>query len=171
MKIRAIESYLSSETDQLSALLVKTVQSGASIGFLNRISYDEAKAYWQDREPQLGQSIILLVAEVDGCIVGTVQLELSDKSNARHRAEVQKLMVDPEYRKQGVAQKLLEQLEQEALLRRLHLLVLDTETNSPAEFLYRRVGWSHAGDIPNYALTPDGKLHNTSYYYKMLPPI
>ncbi len=171
MKIQVLEQLSDDELNQLGALLVKTVQSGASIGFLNRVSYDEAKHYWKSRALGLGQSILLLVAVVEQKIVGTVQLELSHKSNARHRAEVQKLMVAPEHRKQGIARKLLERLEQEAVLRRLHLLVLDTETNSPAEFLYRRLGWNHAGDIPNFALTPEGKLHSTSYYYKMLPAI
>lgn len=170
MKIQVLEQLSNDELNQLGALLVKTVQSGASIGFLNRVSYDEAKNYWKGRELGLGQSILLLVAEVEQAIVGSVQLELSSKPNARHRAEVQKLMIAPEQRRKGIARKLLERLEQEAVLRRLHLLVLDTETNSPAEFLYRQLGWHHAGDIPDFALTPAGKLHSTSYYFKTLSP-
>ncbi|MEV5443327.1 GNAT family N-acetyltransferase, partial [Streptomyces sp. NPDC052644] len=48
----------------------------------------------------------------------------------------------------------------------LRLLVLDTETGSPAEGLYRSAGWSRAGTIPGYATDPAGEPRATTYYYK-----
>ena len=50
------------------------------------------------------------------------------------------------------------------------LLVLDTEVGSVAESVYRRRGWQRAGEIPDFALTPDGRLHATVYYYKLKQP-
>jgi hypothetical protein len=46
------------------------------------------------------------------------------------------------------------------------LLNLDTETDSPAESLYRSEGWTRAGVIPDYARTPSGVLRPTTIFYK-----
>ena len=48
------------------------------------------------------------------------------------------------------------------------LLTLDTVTGDAGERLYRRMGWTHAGDIPDYALYPDGRPCGTSLFYKRL---
>ncbi|MDC3945694.1 GNAT family N-acetyltransferase, partial [Pseudomonas aeruginosa] len=48
------------------------------------------------------------------------------------------------------------------------LLVLDTVSGSGAERLYLKVGWTRVGEIPDYALMPDGALCPTTYFYKRL---
>ena len=48
------------------------------------------------------------------------------------------------------------------------VLVLDTVTGGDAERLYARAGWQRVGDVPGYALMPDGALCSTTYYYKQL---
>ena len=50
----------------------------------------------------------------------------------------------------------------------LRLLVLDTQSGSPAERLYLRLGWQRAGAIPGYALSPAGLLHATTLMFKDL---
>ncbi|MFD7575677.1 N-acetyltransferase, partial [Streptomyces sp. NPDC059810] len=50
----------------------------------------------------------------------------------------------------------------------LGLLVLDTQTDSPAERLYRGTGWTAAGTIPDFAADPAGVLRATTLYYKRL---
>ena len=50
------------------------------------------------------------------------------------------------------------------------LLVLDTLSGSGAEAVYQHFGWKRAGEIPNYAASPDGQLHPTVYYFKLLAP-
>ncbi|MDV9188111.1 hypothetical protein R6L23_07765 [Streptomyces sp. SR27] len=50
----------------------------------------------------------------------------------------------------------------------LTLLVLDTQTDSPAERLYRGAGWTAAGTIPDFAADPSGVLRPTTLYYKRL---
>ena len=47
--------------------------------------------------------------------------------------------------------------------------VLDTATGSGAEQFYARCGWEKVGEIPRYALMPDGKMTATSLFYKFLP--
>ena len=48
-------------------------------------------------------------------------------------------------------------------------LVLDTVTGSDAERLYVRKGWLRVGEIPSFALWPNGGLCPTTYYYRVLP--
>lgn len=49
------------------------------------------------------------------------------------------------------------------------VLVLDAVTGGDAARLYARCGWTAVGDIPRYALTPDGAPCSTTYFYKHLP--
>ena len=48
------------------------------------------------------------------------------------------------------------------------LLVLDTVTGSDAERLYTRLGWQRCGEIPGYALWPQGGLCSTTIFYREL---
>jgi hypothetical protein len=47
------------------------------------------------------------------------------------------------------------------------LLVLDTASDD-AERLYERLGWTRSGVVPDYALWPDGRLVDTTIYWKRL---
>jgi len=42
--------------------------------------------------------------------------------------------------------------------------LLDTQTGSAAEALYRRAGWTAAGVIPDYAAGPTGVLYPTTLF-------
>ncbi|MDZ7713759.1 MAG: GNAT family N-acetyltransferase [Rhodovibrio sp.] len=89
---------------QLSALLHACVEDGASVNFVNPFTLDEAEAYWRDKvlvPVNLGTRD-LFIAESDGRIVGTVQLDRDTPPNGRHRAEVTKLLVRPDHRRQGL---------------------------------------------------------------------
>ncbi len=108
----------------------------------------------------------MLAAVADGMVVGSAQLELSQKTNGRHRAEVQKLMVQHEWRGQGIAQRLIEAIEEAGRDCGRSLLVLDTRRGDTAEHLYRKWGWIEAGIIPNFAWSADGTLHDTVLFYK-----
>ena len=108
------------------------------------------------------------MAELDGRIVGTVQLALCDKENGRHRGEVQKLFVHRSARGHGIATQLMAAVEAEARLRQRTLLVLDTLLDSQAEEVYRHLDWTRAGEIPQYAASPDGELLPTVVYFKTL---
>jgi 4-amino-4-deoxy-L-arabinose transferase-like glycosyltransferase len=47
-------------------------------------------------------------------------------------------------------------------------LVLETISGSAAARLYERAGWEKVGDIPAYALMPDGEVAPTTFYTKRL---
>jgi acetyltransferase len=154
---------------ELAALLRDAVESGASIGFLPPLTEEDAINYWQEVVSALrGPHRILLVARIDQNVVGTVQLDLASRPNGSHRAEVAKLMVHTSYRKQGIAQALMNAIEQAARLAGRTTLVLDTREGDPSERLYIKLGYTRAGTIPEYARSSDGSLHTTVFMYKLL---
>ena len=44
--------------------------------------------------------------------------------------------------------------------------MLDTLTDSAADRLYTRLGWQRVGEIPDYALYPDGRLCPSTFFYR-----
>ena len=48
------------------------------------------------------------------------------------------------------------------------VLVLDTVTGSAGDRLYSRMGWQRVGEVPGYALWPDGRPCPTTYFHKQL---
>jgi GNAT superfamily N-acetyltransferase len=65
------------------------------------------------------------------------------------------MLVHRRVRRRGVGAALLAAAERSALRAGKTLLVLDT-ASADAERLYARQGWQLCGQIPNYALWPDG---------------
>jgi GNAT superfamily N-acetyltransferase len=156
-------------TALLAELLVDSVDGGASVGFLAPLAAATAQSYWRQVLGSLGPALALWIAENNGRVVGSVQLALCEKENGRHRGEVQKLFVHSANRGQGIAARLMAELEAFARGAGRTLLCLDTQSRSTAETVYQHLGWQRAGEIPDYALTPHGQLHPTALYYKRLP--
>ncbi|MFB7991953.1 GNAT family N-acetyltransferase [Streptomyces sp. NPDC056002] len=166
---RLTATELLDSADLLAALLADVVAGGASLGFLAPLTHGEAASWWRSLAPAVTEGRLAVWAELDGhrCL-GTVSLAFTDKPNGRHRAEVAKLMVHPAARGRGLARTLLTRLEDAALDAGVSLLVLDTETDSPAESLYLAAGWTRAGEIPDYATDPAGTPRPTTLFYKRL---
>ena len=101
-------------------------------------------------------------------LVATVTLLLDCPPNQPHRAEVAKMMTKPSHRGRGIAAALMRELERVAIERGRTLLVLDTATIDGASRLYERHGFTFAGEIPDYALTPFGELTGTRLYWKRI---
>lgn len=152
----------------LATLLQDTVDTGASVGFLAPLEADEARTYWQDVLANLDDRFQLWIAEDNGHLLGTVQLACCGKANGRHRAEVQKLMVATAARGRGIARLLMDTVETQARASGITLLVLDTQKGSTAERVYARLGWTRAGEIPDFALLPHGGLAATVLFWKRL---
>jgi GNAT superfamily N-acetyltransferase len=168
--IRRIESAGPRVIEGLCAVLIDAVQDGASVGFLAPLSRETALRYWNQALTAAGDGLVLWIAESGGEVVGTVQLALCAKENGRHRAELQKLLVLRSHRGNGIATALMLAADEYAAANGRRLLVLDTIAGSPAESVYRHLGWRKAGEIPEYAAMPDGELRATAYYYKQCPP-
>jgi ribosomal protein S18 acetylase RimI-like enzyme len=160
-----IEQVLSIEEhkSELSELLIRVVEEGASIGFLPPLKLSEATRYWEN---VLSPEVILFIATTNNRVVGSVQLHLCTKQNGDHRAEIAKLMTHPEYRRHGIGRLLMNKAEERARQEGRSLLVLDTREGDPSNLLYSSIGYIQAGRIPEYARSATGELHATIYYYK-----
>ncbi|WP_328723044.1 GNAT family N-acetyltransferase [Streptomyces sp. NBC_00247] len=154
--------------DELAALLVDTVHDGASVGFVDPLDRGAAADWWRERAGAVEAGRLRVWIARDGeRVAGTISLVPALLPNALHRAEVSKLMVRPSGRGRGLGRALLTAVEEWAASAGLSLLVLDTETGSAAERLYRAAGWTECGSVPAYALDPAGALRATTFYYKV----
>ncbi|WP_405659969.1 GNAT family N-acetyltransferase [Streptomyces sp. NBC_01166] len=157
--------------DELAALLIEAVEDGASVGFLAPLDRAAAAIWWRERAAAVeAGSHQVWIARDDERLAGTIGLVKAALPNARHRAEVAKLVVRPSARNRGVGRALLAAVERSAAAEGLTLLVLDTETGSDAERLYRSAGWTPCGSVPDYASDPFGTLRATTFYYRALDP-
>ena len=155
--------------DQLSSLLVETVEAGGSVSFMHPLSPHDASCFWEDSlAAAAGGSRVVFGAWDGAFLAGTVTLLLDFPPNQPHRAEVAKMMTRPSHRGRGVATALMRALEAEAARRGKTLLVLDTAEDGGAATLYERLGYTRAGVIPDFALKPHGGLTGTILYWKRL---
>ncbi|KIK88636.1 GNAT family N-acetyltransferase [Pseudomonas koreensis] len=150
-------------------LLLDAVGYGASVGFMADLDAAQARAYFDEVQQHVNKgSVLLWVVVKDEEVQASVQLGLCQKANGLNRAEVQKLLVREQARRRGLGQQLMNALEIEAAKHKRGMLYLDTEAGSPAEEFYKALGYTRAGEIPDYACDPHGTYRPTALYYKIL---
>ena len=134
------------------------------------MTIDEAAAWWRERIPQVADGTItaFVARDAGGRIVGSTLLIRSRNQNSLHRAEIGKVLVHRDARRQGLGRALMEAAEAEARAEGRWLLVLDTVTGSAADALYRSMGWQELGTMPDHGRLPDGTLSATTYFWKDL---
>jgi ribosomal protein S18 acetylase RimI-like enzyme len=157
--------------EELAEVLMDCVAGGASIGFMQPLDHAKALAFWQNglASAARGERIILVAEDVETRkIMGTVQVVLAMPDNQPHRADIAKMQIHRSARRRGLGKTLMRAAETTAREAGKTLLVLDTVTGSDAERLYTRLGWVRCGEIPNYALWPQGGLCSTTVFYRML---
>jgi GNAT superfamily N-acetyltransferase len=171
IRIRRLTDPTPAEVQGLADVLLDAVESGASVGFMASLTREAAVAFWTRvaDDTRAGRRALLIAEdEINGTpqICGTVHLILDLPPNQPHRADLVKMLVHRRARRRGVGAALMRAAE--ALARDLSrtLLVLDAVTEGDAARLYERLGWTRVGDIPGYALFPDGRVCGTTYYYK-----
>ena len=155
-----------SDVPALVEVLLGVVRGGASVGFMADVGGEDAEQFWSAH--LANPSNVVLVAVDADQVVGTGTLALAGMPNGRHRAEIAKLLVQPDAQGRGVGRMLLGALEDEARSHGRRTLVLDTVTGSPAQRLYESAGWSVVGVIDDYADLPDGTPSPTTYLTKRL---
>lgn len=171
ISIRALHpDEISSYIDALADVLIDCVEGGASVSFMLPISRATAVRFWTEVAHGVTrhERIVLIAEDADGRVIGTVQLIVAQPENQPHRADVAKMLVRRDARRQGIAARLMEALDDSARQAGKSVLVLDTVTGGDAERLYRRTGWQCVGGVPNYALMPDGGLCGTTFFHKQL---
>jgi ribosomal protein S18 acetylase RimI-like enzyme len=165
---------LSSSPERIAALrelLIETVASGGSVSFMHPLASDTADAFWTGAlsAVERGERVVLGAFHGDE-LIGTVSLFLDCPPNQPHRAEIGKLMTKVAYRGKGTATALMRIAEALAVERGRTLIVLDTAVEEGAAPLYEKLGYTRAGEIPDYALKPHGGLTGTILFWKRIGP-
>jgi GNAT superfamily N-acetyltransferase len=170
IRIRRLDAIGEREIRGLSEVLIDCVEGGASVSFMLPMTGAKAEAFWQAAAAGVarGERVVLVAEDADGAIVGTVQVLLNLPENQPHRGDIAKMLVHRRARRLGVGAALLAAAESAALAAGRTLLVLDTVTNTDAYRLYTRHGWQRVGEIPSYALWPDGRPCPTTFFFKSL---
>lgn len=171
IQIRRLQVIGDKELEGLSEVLIDCVVGGASVGFMWPMTQAKARAFWSKvaTSAARGERIVLAAEDAAGNIVGTVQVVIDQPENQPHRGDISKMLVHRSARCKGVGAALLNAAEAAALEAGKTVLVLDTASDS-AERLYARQGWQLSGQIPQYALMPDGSFCATTVFYKVLTP-
>lgn len=151
-------------------LLFDCVEGGASVNFVQPMTRAKSEDWWQGALAGHARGDrLILIAEEDGRIDGSVQVVPAGQENQPHRADIAKLLVHRRARRNGLGAALMLAAEDEARRIGRTLLTLDTESGGAGERLYQRLGWTLFGQIPAYATTADGSRRQTcSFFYKSL---
>jgi GNAT superfamily N-acetyltransferase len=167
--IRCLQTIGEREIQGLSDVLIDCVEGGASVSFMLPMTRAKADAFWRGIAASVarGERVVLAAEDADGSIVGTAQVILAQPENQPHRGDLAKMLVHRRARRRGIGAALLAAAERSALSAGKTLLVLDTASDD-AERLYGRGGWQRCGDIPSYALLPNGTPCATTFYFKFL---
>ena len=168
LKIRSLPVLVENEVRALSDVLIDCVEGGASVSFMRPMTRAKADAFWRGVAAAVanGERLVLVAETAEEGIIGTVQVILAQPENQPHRADVAKMLVHRRARRRGVGAALLAAAERSAREAGKTLLVLDTVTDSDGDRLYARQGWQRCGEIPNYALWPDGRPCPTTIFFK-----
>jgi len=91
--------------------------------------------------------MIPLVAEVDGVVVGNAVLRRKRHPLYRHRANLADLVVCAAYQRRGIARRLIEALRDQAAQIGVTIFETSVRGDTPAEEVYRRVGFQEYGRL------------------------
>ncbi len=169
IRVHRLWSFDERTLDELAEVLIDCVEGGASVSFMLPLPREKAAAYWRSVAESVarGERAVLAAMDALGTILGTVQLILALPENQPHRGDLAKMLVHRRARGEGVGAALLHAAEECARREQRTLLVLDTASAEAAR-LYERHGWQRAGQVPGYALFPDGRPCATTFYFKSL---
>ena len=118
---------------------------------LEKLCFSLPWSYARLERQMLGEKNIFLVAENEnGCILGYVGMMF-----VLDEGYISNIAVAPGFRRQGVGDALLAELERRCLAARLSFMTLEVrESNAPAIALYSKHGFTAVGLRPNYYEKP-----------------
>jgi acetyltransferase len=169
---RVLSTELRQLAPELGSLLAGIVDSGFPLGFLAPLSRDEAERYWTSLAEELRVgSRVLLVASLRDRIVASGQLAFPPWTNARHRAEVQKVFTSGTFRGRGLGLRMMRALHETALQCGRSLVTLNTRHGGYAESFYRQLGYQVIGTTPGYYRDASGRrTDNIALYIELADP-
>lgn len=166
--VERIEKLSEADLNDLCDATDAAIEGGGGFGWLELPARDILERYWEG--VVMMPARILFVARLDGVICGTCQLVKPPMNNQAQEfvAHLTTNFVAPWARGHGLATKLIETAEEEALKEGFGVINLDVrETMDEAIKLYESLSYVRIGMHPYYARF-DGRVLKGYYYYKVI---
>ncbi len=140
-------------------LLNSTVADGGTLGYEHPLTrHQEVQFIAGLREGVASGRTHLLLGRVDGRPAFMALLHLSGMANCRHRAELAKGVVHPEFRGMHFVQLALREITRRAERLGVEQLVLDVREHTRAHRLWQFFGFETYGVLEDYARA-QGRVH------------
>jgi L-amino acid N-acyltransferase YncA len=151
---------------RLAQLLNRVLEIDDTVGFPGPIPHEQALRVVADLDAAVraGRSHLLLV-ENDERAVAQCVLVPSGSPNNRHVGWIFRTMVDPEMRQAGVVRLGMAHLAERCEALGIDVLCIDVRAGTPAEMIWRHLGFQVIGTLPDYARVR-GKSHEGLYMYQ-----
>lgn len=139
--------------DAIVALVDCAADDGGTLGYAQPISAKDSAAFVNSLRQRLssGESHVLVGRADGGRLAFLVILTLNGMPNCRHRAELSKGIVHPDYRGRQCVQLAFSELVQRAAGLDVEQFVLDVREDSRAHRLWQHFGFESFGVLPDYA--------------------
>ncbi len=147
------------------------IEGGGGFGWLKPPSREGLERYWQG--VVAAPTRWLFVARLDGVICGTTQVVLPPNNNEAqgHAVQLTTNFVAPWARGHGLANRLLEKVEDVCKEKNFAVINLDVRENmTRAIEIYEGLGYVAFGTHPYSVKDVDGKTVASRYYYKVINP-
>jgi GNAT superfamily N-acetyltransferase len=102
-------------------------------------------------------TLVHLVAEVAGIVVGTGILAKNEHLFRVHRGKVGSLVVHPDYQGRGIARRIVQEMHGYAASMGIEFLEIGCRGGTPAEKVYPRLGFIECGRFPRGLIEPWGE--------------
>lgn len=114
------------------------------------------------------KSSVRLVAEVEGRVAGTALLTRNAHALFAHRAQLEDVVVQGGYQRRGIARRLVEDCCNQARAMDVEILETSCRAGTPAEEVYRRLGFIEYGRLPRGIVEPwSGRAFDQVYFYRI----
>jgi|ERR1017187_497011 ribosomal protein S18 acetylase RimI-like enzyme len=125
---------------------------GGTLGFASPMKDEEAQSFLIGLRHRVASgNTHVLLGTAAGLPVFLAILSLNDMPNCRHRAELSKGVVRPDFRGRHLVEMAFAQIVQRSALLGIDQLVLDVRENSRAHILWQRFGFVTYGVLEDYA--------------------
>jgi L-amino acid N-acyltransferase YncA len=151
---------------RLAGLLNRVLETDDTVGFPGPIPHEQALQVVAelDTAVRAGRSHVLVV-ENDERAVAQCVLVPSGAPNNRHVGWIFRTMVDPEMRQTGVVRLGMVHLAERCEALGIEVLCIDVRAGTPAEMIWRHLGFQLIGALPDYARVR-GKSYEGLYMYQ-----
>lgn len=151
---------LDSLTCPLTGLLSRCVRNGAALGWLNPPPESEVSLILRSVREASPQDASGAAAYIDGDLAGFGWWRRYDRPTHRPNADVEKMVVAPNYSRRGIGRGLLLRLIQTARGAGVEQLTLDFRgDNVAAEQLYLSEGFQEYGRLTDF-VAPEAKIRH-----------